>query len=123
LGVGGLGGVVFGFGDLGFQAGLVLAEFGAALVEVADELGVGVVDEFEVAGQPPAAGFGVGRVDPGRPRALPYLGHAPRGDEHLAGEVPDVVVLPSSLVDESDRAVLPTTSRWWPRSCGRLPRG
>jgi hypothetical protein len=60
VGVGGLGGVVFGVVELRFQAGLVLAEFGAALVEVADEVLVRVVDEFEVAGQPPAAVVGVG---------------------------------------------------------------
>jgi hypothetical protein len=73
LRVGRVGGVLFGIGELGFQPGLVLPEFGAALVEVADEVLVGVLNQFQVAGQPSAAVVGVGDGPAQRGDALGML--------------------------------------------------
>src|SRR6266540_1982854 len=60
-------------GELGFEPGPVLPEFGAALVEVADEVLVGVLHQFQVAGQPPAAVVGVGDGPAQRGDALGVL--------------------------------------------------
>ena len=59
-GVKGLVGLFLGCGELAFQAGPVGAQFGAAFFDVADEVLVEVVSEFQVADQAPALGVGVG---------------------------------------------------------------
>jgi hypothetical protein len=59
-GVKGLAGLFLGCGELAFQAGPVGAQSGAAFFDVADEVLVEVVSEFQVADQAPALGVGVG---------------------------------------------------------------
>ncbi|MFI7677546.1 hypothetical protein [Actinophytocola sp. NPDC049390] len=49
VGVGGGQDALLDFGELGFELFLLGAEFGTPMVDVADEVLVGVVDEFEVA--------------------------------------------------------------------------
>jgi hypothetical protein len=52
--------LVFGRGELALQFVLAGAQFGAALVDVADEVLVDTVGEFEVADQALALGLGLG---------------------------------------------------------------
>ena len=60
IGVRRLNCVLLGVGELVFEAGLVVAEFGTPFVDVADEVLVEVIDQFEVAGDPLASGVCVG---------------------------------------------------------------